>query len=71
MADIDNSEDIIDSRDIIARIEELSDRDDDEDKSGPLDDDEREELESLRKVADQCEPGGPTEGGAPVVGAPR
>lgn len=28
MADIDNSEDIIDSRDIIARIEELSDRDD-------------------------------------------
>jgi hypothetical protein len=43
---IDNTEDIIDSRDVIARIEELEDTEDTT---------ELEELESLKKIADDCE----------------
>lgn len=46
--------DIIDSRDIIARIDELEAREDDED--WPLDDDEGEELALLREFAAETEP---------------
>lgn len=44
--DISNYDDIIDSRDIIARIEELE---------GTEDADELEELERLKELAAQCE----------------
>lgn len=46
---IDNTDDVIDSRDVIARIEALQDVEPD------LDDDEREELASLVKLASDCE----------------
>lgn len=56
---MDNSEDIIDSRDVIERLAELAERAeaerDSNDAYEPLDDDEREELESLTKLADQGE----------------
>ncbi len=45
---IDNSQDIIDSRDIVARIDYLLTFDLDE-----LDDDEREELGALQKLAEE------------------
>ena len=42
--EISNTQDVIDSRDVIKRIEELEDFEE-------LDDDEKEELEALRKLA--------------------
>ena len=47
MANVDNSEDIIDSRDVIARIEELEAAEDGTD-------DELAELVTLRKLAEQA-----------------
>lgn len=52
MADTSNTADIIDSRDIIARIEELSEQEE-------RDADETAELAALRKVAKQAEPCAP------------
>lgn len=49
---IDNTEDIIDSRDVIARIEELEALADDSDYE--MDDDERHELEALRALAEEA-----------------
>lgn len=46
-------DDIIDSRDIIARVDELEGREDDEDD--PLDEDETEELAKLREIVDEGE----------------
>lgn len=53
---IDNTDDIIDSRDVIARIEELAERleGNDDPEAEPLDDDEKEELATLRSLEDQC-----------------
>lgn len=48
----DFGEDIIDSREIIARIDELEAREDDEDD--PLDEDEAQELADLREFAEEC-----------------
>jgi hypothetical protein len=45
---IDNTEDLIDSRAIIARIAYLDDEEE-------LDDDERDELEALRALAEEAE----------------
>lgn len=45
---IDNRDDIIDSRDVIARIEELTEQEE-------RDSDETEELAALRRLEDQCE----------------
>ena len=42
---ISNSDDVIDSRDVIARIEELEDSDDDDDK---------EELDALKALAEEA-----------------
>jgi hypothetical protein len=47
MSNIDNSEDILDSRDIIERIDELE-------SSNQLDDDEAHELEALKSLADEA-----------------
>lgn len=48
MKELHNGEDIIDSRDIIERIEELNDQDE-------LDNEEKVELESLESLAAQAE----------------
>lgn len=54
--EITNLDDVIDSRDIIARIEALTERRDDATEgSDPLDDDEAAELAALLKVAEQAE----------------
>lgn len=59
--DVDSNQDIIDSRDVIARIEELEELgtpehpEDGEDAFTGLDQDEANELESLRKLAEQGE----------------
>jgi hypothetical protein len=58
--DIDNGQDIIDSRDIIARIEELDSLDE-------RDEDEAKELTILRKVADQGEGYGDWEYGEGLI----
>lgn len=50
-----NNDDRIDSRDIIARLEELRDRRDDEDNIDPLDDDEAGELRKLEALNIQGE----------------
>ena len=50
---IDNTQDVIDSRDIIARLQELCERE--ECGIENLDDDERNELKSLKSVAQECE----------------
>ena len=56
MADsIDNTQDMIDSRDVIARIDELSARRDDDEQTYPLDADERAELTALESLAEQAE----------------
>lgn len=69
---IDNSADIIDSRDIIARIEHLEERLDEdhvfeEGEIEPLDDDEKKELAALKKVADECDRYGDWEDGAALI----
>ena len=46
---INNYEDIIDSRDIIARIDDLESYD-----ASDLDDDEREELKALKELAEEA-----------------
>lgn len=48
-ADIRNTDEVLDSRDIIARIEELTDTD------TILDEDEQEELDALQAFADEAE----------------
>ena len=48
--EITNSEDIIDSRDIIARIEHLESLEPDE-----IEDEEQEELDALKALSDECE----------------
>ncbi len=62
---IENTEDVIDSRQVIARIDHLSERE--EDADSPLDDDEREELAKLRKLASQCEGYGDWEHGEALI----
>lgn len=52
---IDNNADVIDSRDIIARLEYLTERREDEDKTDPLDDDEEAEFLALSKFAQDAE----------------
>ena len=49
---ITNSDDVIDSRDVIARIEELEDLIEDEDQDEL--NDEREELQTLRELAEEA-----------------
>jgi len=49
MNDISNSEDILDSRDIIKRIEEL------ETEEETLDDDDKAELKALKALAEEAE----------------
>jgi hypothetical protein len=51
---ITNEADYIDSRDIIARIEDLTERADDPDQINPLDEDEQNELRILRELADEA-----------------
>lgn len=53
---ISNSDDVIDSRDVIERIAELEQQEspDEGDEHTPLDDEERAELDSLRKLADEA-----------------
>lgn len=48
--EISNSDDVIDSRDVIERIEELSDED-----YGPLEDEEFHELEHLKALREEGE----------------
>ena len=55
MTDVSNTDDIIDSRDVIARIEELEAEYDAEAFEENLDDDEREELLSLKTLAEEAE----------------
>jgi hypothetical protein len=50
---IDNTEDIIDSRDVIARIADLEVYEGDE--ATPLDEDDAAELKALRALAEECE----------------
>lgn len=52
MPNLDNSEDILDARDVIARVEELEEARDDEDGTG-LSDDEAQELASLSAFLEQ------------------
>jgi hypothetical protein len=56
--EVSNSDDVIDSRDVIKRIEDLegehSNCDGDPDNC-PLDDEERAELEALKALESQCE----------------
>jgi hypothetical protein len=52
MTEINNCEDIIDSRDVIKRIDELQNMRDDEDED--YDDDAREELEALEALAEEA-----------------
>jgi len=57
---LDNGQDVIDSRDVIARIEELTDErdalDGDEDKLAEFDEsDEGEELKALKSLAEDAE----------------
>jgi hypothetical protein len=59
---IDNSEDTIDSRDIIARIEELQ-----EQAKDALNESERKELETLAALAVECEDCSDWEHGAQLV----
>jgi len=49
---IDNNQDIIDSRDIIARIEELEEMENNKDEE--MSNDEKEELDILRKINEEC-----------------
>jgi hypothetical protein len=53
--EISNSEDIIDSRDVIARIEELGSELEEGSIDDPSDADLKEELASLKNLAEQCE----------------
>ena len=55
MTDVNNTDDIIDSRDVIARIEELEDMYDEEAFEDNLDDDERDELLDLKTLAEEAE----------------
>ena len=52
--DVDNTNDIIDSRDIIERITDLTDRTEDPDQVDPLDEDETRELAQLKALADEA-----------------
>ena len=63
--EITNGEDIIDSRDIIARIEELDTLIDDD----TADEDEREEFKQLKALAAQCEGYGDWEHGEALISA--
>ena len=55
MAEITNYDDVIDSRDVIARIEALQEMADIEDQGGEcLPDDLREELANLKKLAEEA-----------------
>lgn len=56
MTEIATGEDLYDSRDIIARIEYLESRRDDEDQTDPLDEDEGEELDKLLALQHEAEP---------------
>lgn len=72
---ISNTDDIVDSRDVIARIAELQEIQDAVDHADPLDadqptsldDDEKAELATLKKLADQCEGYGDWEHGATLI----
>ena len=55
MTDISNTADIIDSRDIIARIDELEAEYDAEAFEDNLDEDERDELLALKTLAEEAE----------------
>ena len=55
MNDINNAQDIIDSRDVIARIQELEDDAEAFTDDGGLDDDDAEELKALRALAEEAE----------------
>lgn len=46
---VDNNEDVLDSRDVIERLQELTDLE----EAGELDEDEAEELTSLKNFADE------------------
>src|SRR4051812_49593204 len=59
MTEIATGEDLYDSRDIIARIEHLESRRDDEDQTDPLDEDEAEELDKLLALQAEAEPYSP------------
>ena len=50
MTTISNTDDVLDSRDIIARIDHLESLEPDE-----IEDEEKDELENLKALADQCE----------------
>ena len=54
---VDNSEDVLDSRDIIARIEELADSlyDDDGNLTAGFDGEDRDEYEALRTLQEEAE----------------
>ncbi len=58
MTSLSNSQDVIDSRDVIARIAELEDmiEDDHDDNGGDdgLDEDDRAELDALQSLADEA-----------------
>ncbi len=55
MIDVSNTEDIMDSRDVIARIEELESEYDAETFEDNLDEDERDELLALKTLAEEAE----------------
>lgn len=52
---IEFTADYLDSRDVIARIDYLQSRKDDEDQDDPLDEDEAEELRALQEMAEEGE----------------
>lgn len=53
--EISNSQDVIDSRDVIARIEELEAQSLDDELDGGLDEDEQEELTALKALQEEAE----------------
>lgn len=61
--EITKYDDVIDSREITARIEELEDRKEEEELSP----EEEEELEALLKLAEQCEGYGDWDGGEGLI----
>lgn len=52
---ITNDADVLDSRDIIDRIEELQGRKDDEEQTDPLNEEEADELAALVALAEEAE----------------
>lgn len=54
MADVSNREDLIDSRDVISRIEELEDTIGDDDTDKEAREEARDELKILKELADEA-----------------